>query len=1060
MCDREERDPQSSLRLRHGSRFGNRKVRKRPADRRSSPSGNVYEGNLTSVEVESDQRKSIRTARYDLPDISAFEQKQNDYCRWKSYPILMTEGKQEFSTRRSTMAPEMTEDDVYASHIRDDESEIRDKYAGLDEDDFETGIVENNYGATTKARDTARKRQGNAKHHLPSRLGTLKHRISRLNQFFNSRKEAQNSMKRKPCSFEVFIVMFSFRFMSRNQFCLDRDCDGPLIPNNYIKMEVAKTLIYRIIKWMYENKFIPTQEENYQLPIHSYNDSNDTSSVQSSLSHYSDSCASSTDSSLLLNENCLDLSDYIAPEYFQIFLKSLDETTDLTSDYINAHNRTQLDDIENDDDGMSEELNNLRFVIEIEIEKELIEIDAQHSAEFSTDKLREKIPIDLEYMDSATATDAFYNAVAAMSSESSSPSPSVASTETTFDVQNAREAVLKLVNQIQSQLPQKNHDKTPQDLPQVQQKIMNDLLILSQAPDPLTDYEISIDLQSSVSSIGLDDDPTDGYCAQIALETSDSIGSFTSEKIDPALKQSSEDSDVAIEVDRGEDHKAFCRPQETDQGMLSASNIPERTRKTIWNTLLDRRQKSKSDRRSPYLQFRKERSRENSSIGTENSLDDEYKYFSQEYIRESHGNNENIEVILKDTFEISRMEDSLATNCPEESNTIVSKEKSNVSCTNTVPSTKTEMVSQYVKTTDFGEKERISRMNRMKSTIRDIHYMHDESFKTGNDYLDIVWSLSPTIDPFRSTSDTTSSLTGAESTKAESVQNKSVNTQSISPDADSDSKSILSVINDKVLQLVRNSDKVEKENTRIQMECPQKKKEDSTNPASPKLFEYWETLLTHSFSSTFEKNIENEPIYVVQSTGTEFNSEPIMNHVDISKRAQCEPILKDDPSGIYSLGYYSDDANLDSNSCKEYGSACSIGEISQDTKGTDANSEFDYSIDDHSLEYDPFEAARKIPEIFSKTDFSLESLEEPRRNEYYLCSGGATANSYEQPIVLDVSDYSAETLYFDTEDIKLCVSVTSSLEAIEVSDSLPTMYYTLPIADYSYTLPSVDYSDE
>mmetsp|Transcript_16802 Transcript_16802/g.38416 ORF Transcript_16802/g.38416 Transcript_16802/m.38416 type:complete len:266 (-) Transcript_16802:94-891(-) len=227
---------------------------------------------------------------------------------------------------------------------------------------------------------------------------------------------------------------------------------------------------------------------------------------------------------------------------------------------------------------------------------------------------------------------------------------------------------------------------------------------------------------------------------------------------------------------------------------------------------------------------------------------------------------------------------------------------------------------------------------------------------------------------------------------------------------------------------------------------PSKTKE-STGTRSPKLPGYWGTLLNHSFSSTFRETIENQPVYAVHSTPTALASEIVKNILDGSNKAQhartfvgndptMPTFVKDDPSGDYSEGdYYSD---------SEEGIYNTLA-----AKGCSGSSGLDSSIDSHYVryydEYDPFDAAEKIPDVFSET----ANIPVPKHSEISgigeccLCNESGTDTSDRQPTLSDISD-SLETIYYDTHDVKVLVGLESTHEAIEVSDSLDTAYYTIP----------------
>ena len=341
-------------------------------------------------------------------------------------------------------------------------------------------------------------------------------------------------------------------------------------------------------------------------------------------------CASAEETLTVLTTSSI---DYTIPKYLQCFVSNFEEAIDLTSDYIHAHDKIV---IQNDDDSMTVELNNLGFA-ELEIQKELLEIDAEHAEKYSEESKTEQTPVDVQYTDRATATDAFYNAVAAMADditdEDSSDSESSVST---FDVEDAKQTVLQIVNKIQNQMPEQFFEKEPHASPGVQQQIMNDLVNSTQHSEPLRSFEIFIEVQADVSALDIYD--------------------FSDDDIE---KGGSDDNVHQLLTPRtcNVSSQGTSKHSEASQG-VKADEIQEnsaRHQNTIWKNLSVQRQDS--GRRSPYLQFKK--TDDESSVGTEENLNPESKYLAYEYIRETHENNNSIEVVLKDNFLLSTTDDIL-----------------------------------------------------------------------------------------------------------------------------------------------------------------------------------------------------------------------------------------------------------------------------------------------------------------------------------------------------------------------------------------------------------------
>ena len=169
-----------------------------------------------------------------------------------------------------------------------------------------------------------------------------------------------------------------------------------------------------------------------------------------------------------------------------------------------------------------------------------------------------------------------------------------------------------------------------------------------------------------------------------------------------------------------------------------------------------------------------------------------------------------------------------------------------------------------------------------------------------------------------------------------------------------------------------------------------------------KLGEYWESLLNHqSFSS--------------RSTATSFYNE--MTNISICK----------DPSGQYSDGNYSECSSIGCRGVK-----------------------YD--------EYDPFEAAKNIPEVYSDMENDTSQHTQAYRATQDLVSKnrGVQANSpnvrdhYDQLTLDSISGLcgSIETIYFDGKNNNRFVTLKPSTEGIEIAEA-PTSYYSIQNTDVS-----------
>ena len=454
------------------------------------------------------------------------------------------------STRRFVLPPTtMRDDDDNMLSDRDYESECREKYAVPDEEDeFEIGIDGDEYCSDhdestptyyniddSLSRNTIVSCSSKSKDVLPLNnnedyrswdYNVIPTGIPEIESYHHA--DMMNVQKLR--HFSIALVVFTFRIMSRWQFHLEHDSSkGQLILVQDSNTEFMGKLLHEVLIWMYNAKLIHIQAEINNPILGDYHPfvvasstetsdfdlcfSSDSNSDSSSSSDSdSDSYCYSVDSSKFEdggnNKNgVINLSGFIVPEYIENFLMSLDQATDLSQDFVNAHIRTELDNYEDDDDdndGMSEELRNLRCV-EKDIGKEFIEIDAQYAVQFFPDKVDSN---DVESMYSALATRAVYNVLLTMSSQSSDEEGN--ETGTTFDVQNTKASAAEIMNRIHKQLPSYTCESTAQNLPQVQQKILNDLFALSQSSSPCdhifyeseSSCEISLGPRASFSSIG------------------------------------------------------------------------------------------------------------------------------------------------------------------------------------------------------------------------------------------------------------------------------------------------------------------------------------------------------------------------------------------------------------------------------------------------------------------------------------------------------------------------------------------------------------------------------
>jgi hypothetical protein len=220
-------------------------------------------------------------------------------------------------------------------------------------------------------------------------------------------------------------------------------------------------------------------------------------------------------------------ADYTPPVYIQEFERNLDEATDLTVSFVNAHNNDT--DYDKDDDGLTEEVNKLP-VVEQEISKELTRVAVNPNA-----TMHQKVKPRTSSKDAEVKTkgrqvmDPVYNIILTLSSDSNSSDQEGSSlevTEGTFDVHETRKAVLNAIQRLQGQYPTNEHHGVQKSLEQVQQKILNDLLQLDDLSTPYSSthqssegskethiIEVPTNL-TNISELSLETSSVDSTCAE------------------------------------------------------------------------------------------------------------------------------------------------------------------------------------------------------------------------------------------------------------------------------------------------------------------------------------------------------------------------------------------------------------------------------------------------------------------------------------------------------------------------------------------------------------------
>jgi hypothetical protein len=203
------------------------------------------------------------------------------------------------------------------------------------------------------------------------------------------------------------------------------------------------------------------------------------------------------------------LLGFVPPGYIYNFEHALDETTDLSAAYISAHNnskRSVAHDL--DDESVEEELANL----------ESIEHNLRHDLELSVkswantnEELGQDSDEPLNSYPSTDAVTSVLNAILAISCDfsSSQDDGSLDKTESSFNVQDARRAVVSVVQRLKSQIPM-NRQSLLENLERIQERMLDDLIEISRgsrtpaAPYPTSDdhdVEKWVEVRPSGSSI-------------------------------------------------------------------------------------------------------------------------------------------------------------------------------------------------------------------------------------------------------------------------------------------------------------------------------------------------------------------------------------------------------------------------------------------------------------------------------------------------------------------------------------------------------------------------------
>jgi hypothetical protein len=185
------------------------------------------------------------------------------------------------------------------------------------------------------------------------------------------------------------------------------------------------------------------------------------------------------------------LLDFVPPGYICNFEHALEETTDLSATYVNAHNSSKLSVAQElDDDNMEKELANLESI------ELILRCDLELSAESwinASDQSRDRSEEPLTGYPRPEAVLSLHNSTHGLSSDINVISDDVSLdwTESSFDVQDARRAVLSVMKRLKGQIPV-HRQSILEKLGKMEERLLDDLDLISRGSPLLhVPYQVS-----------------------------------------------------------------------------------------------------------------------------------------------------------------------------------------------------------------------------------------------------------------------------------------------------------------------------------------------------------------------------------------------------------------------------------------------------------------------------------------------------------------------------------------------------------------------------------------
>lgn len=202
---------------------------------------------------------------------------------------------------------------------------------------------------------------------------------------------------------------------------------------------------------------------------------------------------------------------FVLPAHILAFDRALEEATDLTEAYINAHNTNSTSLVDYDDDDNDELAKEIERLTRVEEELGqllcMADIDSRENEDQYLFGVR-RDPDGHTFGVEVEAMNAIFQAIFEMPSDSESgneeESSSLEKTESSFNVEDARKAVDTVMQRLKNEIPA-NGLKTLANLEKIQSKMKGDLLLLNHTTSPTCNLGIEdavcFDIGLSTSSV-------------------------------------------------------------------------------------------------------------------------------------------------------------------------------------------------------------------------------------------------------------------------------------------------------------------------------------------------------------------------------------------------------------------------------------------------------------------------------------------------------------------------------------------------------------------------------